>query len=601
MIYARFWPATKPIRGRIYLSFALVAAAPVLSTAAIWLFKIAVDQVLVPHDYRLFPQVAAAYLGIVVLQGVVRFADQYVSTGASERFVLDLRSRLFSHLHRLSPGFFDNHPLGDLLSRLTNDISAIEDLLITGMAQALTYLLQIVFYTAALFYLDWRLAAAALAASPGFLLATRYFSRRIKSASGEKRRRTGALTAVAEESFGNVAVVRAYQLAAAECTRFREQSLAAYAAQMTATRLQALFSPLTDLFEALGILLVVGLAVEELASGRISIGGLLTFIAYVTQLYSPVQGFGQLSNQLYAATAGAERVIELLDESPTVRDPVHPHPLPKPVGAVSFRGVVFGYPRRAGPAISGIDVEIHPGEKVAIVGPSGAGKSTIAKLLLRFYDPDSGAIALDGVDLRELDLSDLYRNVATVLQETLVFDGTIGENIRWGNPEATDEQVVGAAVAADAHEFVQALPDGYRTRVGQRGRMLSGGQRQRLAIARAMIRDAPVLLLDEPTTGLDAQTAHRVLAPLRRLMAGRTTIIISHNLLTVTDVDRILYLEQGRIVAIGGHSQLLHTCPGYARLYSLQRQSSQQSTVGDSPHPSPTHDVGSDERFQPVK
>jgi len=238
---------------------------------------------------------------------------------------------------------------------------------------------------------------------------------------------------------------------------------------------------------------------------------------------------------------------------------------------VRFRGVDFCYPATIRPALSGIDLEILPGQKVAIVGPSGAGKSTIAKLLLRFYDPDTGAISLDGIDLRELAIRELYANVATVLQETLVFDGTIAENIRWGKPAATAQEVIAAAVAADGHQFIQALPHGYRTHIGQRGRKLSGGQRQRVAIARAMIRDAPVLLLDEPTTGLDAESTRRILAPLRRLMAGRTTIIISHNLLTVTDADRILYLEQGRIAALGTHTQLLRNSPGYARLYRLQQ------------------------------
>jgi ATP-binding cassette subfamily B protein len=572
-IIARFWPETRPLRGRLYLSAALVVAAPVLSTAAIWLFKIMIDRVVVPHDFRLFPELAAAYFGIAVLQGVVAFSDQYVSTWVSERFVLALRAKLFRHLHRLSLGFFDARPLGDLLSRLTGDINAIEDLLITGAGQALTYLLQLLLYSGALFLLDWRLAAASLAAAPGFLLAARYFSKRIKIASREKRRRTGALTAVAEESFSNAALVRAYDHAEQESARFHEQTQAAFTAQMTATRLQALFAPLTDLLEVLGVLLVLGLAVYELASGRITIGGLLTFMAYLTQLYSPLQGLGQLTNQVHAASAGAERVIELLDEKPTVLDPPTPRPLSRAVGAVSLRGVGFGYPggcttsAASAPSVSGIDLDIEPGQKVAVVGASGAGKSTIAKLLLRFYDPDTGAITLDGIDLRELAMSDLYRNVAVVLQETLVFDGTIRENIRWGRPDAVEGDVIAAAISADAHEFITALPEGYDTRVGQRGRKLSGGQRQRVAIARAMIRDAPVLLLDEPTTGLDADSTARVLAPLRRLMTGRTTIIISHNLLTVTDADRIVYLEQGRIAGIGTHAQLVETNRGYAQLY----------------------------------
>jgi ABC-type multidrug transport system fused ATPase/permease subunit len=300
-----------------------------------------------------------------------------------------------------------------------------------------------------------------------------------------------------------------------------------------------------------------------------TLGGLLVFMAYLAQLYGPIRAFGGLANTAYAAAAGAERIIEVLEEQPSVADPVSPHPFGRARGAVAVEGVTFTYPDVEAPSLVDLNFTMEPGQKLAVVGASGAGKTTLTKLLLRFYDPDRGRILLDGVDLRDLALSDLRRNTGAVLQETLVFDGTVRDNILWGRPEAREREVVAAATAADAHEFISALPDGYDTRIGQRGRMLSGGQRQRLAIARAMIRNAPVLLLDEPTTGLDAGSTERVLAPLRRLMAGRTSLIISHNLLTVTDADHILYLEKGQITAAGTHTQLLATSPSYAQLYRL--------------------------------
>jgi ABC-type multidrug transport system fused ATPase/permease subunit len=300
-----------------------------------------------------------------------------------------------------------------------------------------------------------------------------------------------------------------------------------------------------------------------------TLGGLLAFMGYLTQLYSPIRGLGRLTNSLYSASAGAERIVELLQERPSVVDPPRPRRLGRALGAVSFESVSFRYPEAPADALRDVSFDIAPGEVVALVGPSGAGKSTVAKLLLRLYDPTAGAVELDGVKLPDLRLADLRRNVALLLQETLVFDASARENIAYGRPDAGDAEIEAAARVADADGFIRALPDGYATRLGQRGRRLSGGQRQRIAVARALLRDAPVLVLDEPTTGLDAESSQRVLEPLRRLMAHRTTLVISHNLLTVRDADRIVVVDGGRVVEIGGHDELLRLDGVYARLHRL--------------------------------
>jgi ABC-type multidrug transport system fused ATPase/permease subunit len=570
-IFRRFWPDTRPYRAQVFTGLLLVALGPLLSAATIYLLKVLIDNVLQPHDFHLFPEVAGAYLVLTVLGGGVAYFDQYLAAWVGERFVLNLRSRLFRHLHRQSSSFFDRNQLGDILARLTDDINAVEQLILSGIGAALGFVFELVFFVAALFYLDWRLALAALVAAPGFLLVARSFSSRLKAAAAERQRKAGSITAVAEESLGGAALVRAYDRSEAEQRRFDTESLGSFRAQMRATRLQALFVPLTDLLEVVGVLAVVAFAVRELTVGDITLGGVLAFVAYLTQLYAPIQNLGALANELFSASASADRVIEVLDLTPAVREPEYPARLAQARGSLRVIDLAFQYPGTDRPTLSGIDFSVEPGQRIALVGASGAGKSTLAKMLLRFFDPDSGSIILDGRDLRDLSFADLRHNITPLLQETLVFDGTIRENILWGRLDATEEEVLRAATAADADSFINQLPEGYDTRVGQRGRLLSGGQLQRIAIARAMIRDAPVLLLDEPTTGLDAESTRRVLRPLRRLMEGRTTIIISHNLLTVTDADQIIYLENGSITGRGTHTELLASSPGYARLYRLHR------------------------------
>jgi ABC-type multidrug transport system fused ATPase/permease subunit len=326
-----------------------------------------------------------------------------------------------------------------------------------------------------------------------------------------------------------------------------------------------------DLIELLGALIVIAVATYELQQGWLTLGGLFAFLGYMTQLFSPVRGLSRLSNTLYSASAGAERVIELLDEQPCVREPERPRPLRCAEGWLSFESVSFAYEGSLVPAVEDVTLQVGPGQTLALVGASGSGKSTLAKLALRLYDPLSGNVQLDGIDLRQLVIEDLRRNVALVLQETLIFHDTIRENIRWGRPDASDGEVVAAAQAADSHNFIVQLPDGYDTVVGQRGRRLSGGQRQRLAIARAVVRNAPVLVLDEPTAALDAEAARRVLEPLRRLMAGRTTIIISHDLAVVREATEIAVLEAGRVIERGAHDELVSLGGRYARLNALHR------------------------------
>ncbi|HEY2258095.1 MAG TPA: ABC transporter ATP-binding protein [Solirubrobacteraceae bacterium] len=567
-VVGRFWPHMRPYRRQLIAIAALVVAAPLLETGTIWMYKVVVDKVVVAHDLSELIPVGGVLALLTVSQSLAEFADEYLASCVSERFLRDLRTAVFSHLHRLSPSFFDGHGLGDVLARLTGDVTAIETLMLSGIADGLTYVIRIILFGAALFVLSWQLALAASVLAPVFWLITRHFSREIKSASREERRRSGAVSAVAEESLGNAAVVQAYTRERDEVARLVEQSQGAVEAELRAARLRGLFSMLTDFLELGGGLLVLAIGTWEVGQGHLSIGGFVAFLAYLSQLYSPIRRLGRLVNTVHAASASAERIIELLDQRPTVSDPVSPRALTRARGLIEFDRVNFRYPGTSRPGLNGVSLAVAPGETVGIVGASGAGKSTLAKLALRFYDPDSGRLLIDGNDARDLRLADLRRQIALVLQETLIFDGTIRQNIAFGSDGATDAQVSSAAMAAGAHEFICAQPDGYETIVGQRGRKLSGGQRQRIAIARAMVRDAPILILDEPTTGLDSISSQQILMPLRRLMEGRSVLMISHDLGVIRQADRIVVIDEGRICERGAHEDLLNRGQHYARLWA---------------------------------
>jgi ATP-binding cassette subfamily B protein len=578
-VFRRFWPYTRGGRRWLVLIAVFSVVGPAFDAAEIWLFKLVIDDVLVPRDLSLFLPIALAYVGLTLGSGILNFADSVTSTWVSERFLLALRSEVFRHVQGLSLGFFERRRLGDVLSRVTGDVDAVETFLLSGVADALYYVMRLGIFVGLLFYLRWDLTLLALVIAPMFWFAARHFSRLIKAVSRERRRRTGSISAISEEALGNIALVQAYNRQEWEHSRFQRESLGKFRATMASARISALFGPLIDLIELTGALVVMGLGTWELTRGQLTLGGLMVFLGLVSQLYSPIRELSHLSNTFYGASASAERIIELLDQRPQVREAANAAVLGRVRGDVEFDGVSFSYPETTEPALSQLSFRVAPGETLAVVGASGAGKSTAAKLLLRFYDPAHGSVRLDGADLRELRLGDLRENVAVVLQETLVLHGTVRENIAYGRPDASGAEVVAAARAADAHEFIKLLPEGYDTLVGQRGRLLSGGQRQRLAIARAMIRDAPVLILDEPTTGLDAESGRRILEPLRRLMAGRTTIIISHNLLTVRDATQILVLDHGRVVERGTHDELLLRDAAYARLHRLHRPADDALTL----------------------
>ena len=546
----RFWPFARPYRLAIVAGVVLVALLPAVQAAEIWMFKLVVDQVIVPADLGALPWIAAVVVGLTVVGAALSFGEDYAWTWAGERFLLDLRATFFAHVQRLSFDTLDRGRLGDLVARLGGDIQAIESFVLGGLGEAISAIARIAFFAGALFLLDWQLALYALALAPPFYLTTRYFARLARHAAREKRRRSGGLSAVAEESLANTALVQSMGRADHERQRLLREGEGVVDAELASARVSGAFSGLVALVEVAGVLAVVAFGTWAVQDGRLTIGGLLAFLAYLAQLLRPVGDLGQLAASLLAASAGGERVLELLDRRPLVGERPGAVTLERVRGSVVLDAVTFGYPDASEPVLRELSLSVAPGEVVALTGPSGCGKSTLARLLLRFADPQAGHVCLDGYDLRALALASVRDSVAALLQETLLFDASVRDNIAFGRPDATEAEIEAAARTAGAHEFISTLPEGYDTRVGQRGRRLSGGQRRRVEIARTLVRGAPVVVLDEPTAGLDEEAAERLVAPLRALLRGRSALLITHDTQLLRCANRIVRLENGRVADV---------------------------------------------------
>jgi len=482
---------------------------------------------------------AAAILLIAVIGGMFGFAQAYLIASVGQKVVAAIRFDLYRHIQRLSHSFHDQASTGDILARLTGDVRMMRDLLVNTVIYFAARVLVIVGVLVVMALIDWRLTLAAVVILPLLFLTSRQFGRQIKGAARRQRRKEGKIAMVMSEGISAISVVKGFAREAYEEARFAKQNNSSARAGLRATRLEAHMDRLVQVILALGTCIVIWYGVTRVQAGAMSPGDLLVFAAYLTTLYKPVRKLAAMTGRVAKATASGERLLEIFDLEPDVREARDAERALKFSGHVTFEGVSFAYPG-GNPVLDGANLEIAPGEIVALTGASGIGKSTIGRLLLRFYDPVAGRVTIDGEDVRRWTLDSLREQVAVVLQDSVLFATTIHQNIAYGRLDASDGEVRAAAREAGAHEFISALPEGYDTVVGERGETLSGGQRQRIAIARAILRDAVILILDEPLTGLDERTAGEVAAALGRAARGRTTILITHQTEAFAMADRVL-------------------------------------------------------------
>lgn len=577
--YARFLRADKwaiiALLAGLGGGTALGLLAPYLTGLMVGVVKVAVDPrtggtAAAHHALGRLPLLAAALLASAVGSGAMQFLRGYLAELIAQRSMFRARGALFEHLERQSFDYFDANETGQLLSRATGDVEVLRRLISRAGPGALGALFQFVGTAVILLRLDPSLGLLSLAVAPIFVWTVLRMSRAMRPASWSLQQKLADLTTVLAEVVSSIRVVRAFVRADYEQERFRKENQAYLERSMDLAYLSALYQPILGQLPTLGSVIILGYGGLQVISGHLSLGMFVAFNAYVVMLLGPLRMVGFLVNLGSQASASADRIFEILDSGGRVSQPPHAARLPRVRGEVRLEDVWSRYGDREEWVLAGVDLHVLPGECVALVGMTGAGKSTLVHLIPRFYDPARGRVIVDGHDVRTLDLRTLREQVGFVLQDPFLFSASIEDNIRYGRPDTPREAVVAAARAANIAEFVEGLPEGYQTMVGERGLGLSGGQKQRVAIARALLTDPRILVLDDATSSVDAESEHLIWEALHRLMSGRTSFVIAHRLATVRFADRIVVLQEGRVAAVGTHDDLLQRSPLYRTIHDLQ-------------------------------
>lgn len=560
------------VKGRwvlLLLALACLIGNSLLEFIIPQLSRYTIDVAIPAKDYSVLPWIALGVLGTALLLGVFGYLSSISLASVGQRAIFDLRNELYRHLQSLDMAFFDRNRTGDLMSRVTSDVGMLQQLVSSGMMQIATDVFTFTAIALFMLYVDWQLTLLLLATFPIMLFTTRKFSKRIRTSFKTVQQSVAEVSNHLQDTLSGIRVIKSFASEDFESGRFAERSETNMKANLRTVKLRAIYEPLIDILNYLGMVAVLVFGAWQTMRGDLTIGAIVAFLAYLRLLQNPIRHFSRLLNTVQQSAAAYERIVEVLETKPDVTDKENAVPLPPIRGHVVFRQVGFAY-RSGVPVLRDFNLELKPGEVTALVGASGAGKSTVAHLIARFYDPQEGTVSIDGYSLKDVASKSLREQMGIVSQDIVLFNGTVRENIMYGKPGASEQEIVAAAKAANAHEFISSFPKGYDSEIGERGVKLSGGQKQRLSIARAILKNPRLIVLDEATASLDTESEQLIQEALARLLAGRTCLVIAHRLSTIQSADQIVVLDQGTIAELGTHAELLEHNGKYRRLYDMQ-------------------------------
>ena len=567
--YKRLLLFIKPYMSRLGMAVVCIIFAAAANLYVPWIIKDIIDTVLANKDMKMLNAIAGGIVVVFFFRGIFYYGQTYLVSYIAQKIIIDIRETRYRKLQSLQLRYYQKRQTGTIMSYITNDVAALQAALVDSLIEMVTEGAILIGSICTMFYLDWKLSLLTFVTVPLIAQAMKVFGRKLKTSGTVIQERTADITSLLQEAISAVRIVKSFVREAYEIERFRKQNDLNFRAQMKNVQLMSLLTPTVEFLSAVAVTFIVWFGGYPVVNGALTAGSLIAFLTYAVNLANPVKRISRVYGTIQKAMAAADRVFEVLDTEEEIKDCEDAVALPRIEGSVLFDQVSFAYKEDV-LALDNITLSANPGEMVAIVGPSGAGKSTIANLLPRFYDVTGGVIRIDNVDIRRVTLDSLREQIGIVPQETMLFSGSVAFNIRYGRLDATEAEIIEAAKAANADEFIREMPEGYETKISERGSNLSGGQRQRIAIARAILKNPRVLILDEATSALDTESEKIVQAALDKLMVGRTTFVIAHRLSTILQADKIIVMENGRIKESGSHEELLAMGGLYTNLYNIQ-------------------------------